>query len=96
MFGKPRDRVAGERACEHTPVQRTGRSGETRPKFNRQLNGSAKGRVVMDYEMMKALMEANREQLAVPRKPELKEFPKPDSRPVWKYLDQGTKERIAA
>jgi len=77
-------------------VQVTGWSGETRPKFNRQLNRSAKGRVVMDYEMMKALMEVNREQPAAPRKPEPREFPKPDSRPAWKYLDQVTKERIAA
>ena len=50
----------------------------------------------MDYEMMKALMEANREQLAVPRKPELKEFPKPNSEQNWKYLDYVRKERIAA
>ena len=50
----------------------------------------------MNYEMMKALMEANREELEVSRKPEPKEFPKPDSRPDWKYLDQVTKERIAA
>ena len=77
-------------------MQRTGWSDETRPKSNRQVNRLAKGRVVMDYEMMKALMEANREQLAVPRKPELEESPKPDSRPVWKYLDEVTKERIAA
>jgi hypothetical protein len=50
----------------------------------------------MDYEMMKALMEANREELAVQRKPEVKEFPKPDSRPDWKYLDYLAKERMAA
>jgi hypothetical protein len=30
---------------------------------------------------MKALMEASREESAALRKPELKEFPKPDSRP---------------
>ena len=50
----------------------------------------------MDYEMMKALMEANREELAVQRKPEVKEFPKPDSRPDWKCLDYVPKERMAA
>ena len=50
----------------------------------------------MNYEMMKALTEAKREALVVPHKPEPKEFPKPDSRPDWKYLDQVTNERIAA
>jgi hypothetical protein len=50
----------------------------------------------MNYEMMKALMEANREELALQRKPEVKEFPKPDPRPDWKYLDYVRKERIAA
>ena len=50
----------------------------------------------MDYDKMKALMEASREGSAVQRKPEVKEFPKPDSRPDWKYLDYVAKERIAA
>jgi len=50
----------------------------------------------MDYEMMKALMEANRKESGVPRQPELKEFPKPDSGQDWKYLDYVRKERIAA
>jgi hypothetical protein len=50
----------------------------------------------MDYDKMQALMEANREQLAVQRKPEVKEFPRPDSRPDWKYLDYIAKERMAA
>jgi len=50
----------------------------------------------MDYEMMKALMETNRDQSADQRKPGLKEFPKPDSRPDWKYLDYVRKERMAA
>ena len=50
----------------------------------------------MDYEMMKALMEANREELAEQRKPELKEFLKPDSNPDWKYLNEIPKERMAA
>jgi len=58
--------------------------------------GITKGRVVMDYEMMKALMEANREGLAVQGKSEVKEFPKPDSQPDWKYLDYIRKERMAA
>lgn len=50
----------------------------------------------MDYDNMKALMKANREELAVQRKPEVKEFPRPDSRPEWKYLDYIAKERMAA
>ena len=50
----------------------------------------------MDYDKMKALMEANREVLAGQRKAEVKEFPKPDSKPNWKYLDCEPKERIAA
>ena len=45
---------------------------------------------------MKALMETSREESTAQRKPELKEFPKPDSRPDWKYLDYVTKDRIAA
>ena len=50
----------------------------------------------MDYEMMKALMEASREELAVQRKPQVKEFPKPDSKPDWKYVDSVGREQIAA
>lgn len=50
----------------------------------------------MDYDQMKALMEARREASAVQRQPEVKEFPKPDSRPDWKYLDYLAKERMAA
>jgi len=50
----------------------------------------------MDYDKMKALMEANREESSAPRKPQVKEFPKPDSRPDWKYLDYVPKERMAA
>ena len=45
---------------------------------------------------MKALMEASREELAVQRKPQVKEFPKPDSKPDWKYLDYVRNERMAA
>jgi len=45
---------------------------------------------------MKALVEASREEPAAQRKPEVKEFPKPDSRPDWKYLDHLAKDRIAA
>jgi hypothetical protein len=40
----------------------------------------------MDFEKMKALMEASHDESAALRKPELKEFPKPDSRPDWTYL----------
>jgi len=50
----------------------------------------------MDYEMMKALMEASREDLAVQRKPQVKEFPKPDSQPDWKYLGSVRNEQMAA
>jgi hypothetical protein len=50
----------------------------------------------MDYEKMKALLETSREESAGQGKPEVKEFPKPDSRPDWKYLDQLAKDRIAA
>jgi hypothetical protein len=50
----------------------------------------------MDYEMMKALMEASREELAVQRKPQVKEFPKPDSMPDWEYVDSVGREQIAA
>jgi len=49
----------------------------------------------MDYEKMKALLEASRES-SVQRNPKVKEFPKPDSRPHWKYLDHMAKDRIAA
>ena len=45
---------------------------------------------------MKALIEASREESEVQRNPEVKEFPKPESRPDWKYLDAVAKGRIAA
>ena len=50
----------------------------------------------MDHEMMKALMEANREELACHHTPEIKEFSTQDSRPDWKYLDYMREERKAA
>ena len=50
----------------------------------------------MDYDKMKALMEANREELAVQRKPEVKEFPNPDSGPDRTYLGYVAKQRFAA
>jgi len=50
----------------------------------------------MDFEKLKALVEASREESAAQRKPQVKEFPKPDSRPDWKYLDHLAKDRIAA
>jgi hypothetical protein len=51
----------------------------------------------MDYKKMKALMETNREGSAAQRKPEVKEFPRPDSEPDSTYLGYDlTKERIAA
>ena len=48
----------------------------------------------MDYEKMKALLETSREESTAQGKPEVKEFPKPDARPDWKYL--VAKDRIAA
>ena len=48
----------------------------------------------MDYDKMKALMEASREESAVQRNPKVKEFPEPDSRPG--YLVYVGKERMAA
>jgi hypothetical protein len=50
----------------------------------------------MDYEKMKVLIEASREESAVQRNPEVEEFPKPESRPDWKYLAAVAKERMAA
>ena len=50
----------------------------------------------MDYEKMKALLETSREESTAQRKPEVKEFPHPDSRPDWRYLHHVAKERIAA
>ena len=50
----------------------------------------------MDYDKLKALMEASREESAVQRNPMVIEFPKPDSRPDWKYLDYVAKQRRAA
>jgi hypothetical protein len=50
----------------------------------------------MDFEKMTALMEASCEESAAQRKPEVQEFPKPDSRPDRKYLDHLAKDRIAA
>ena len=50
----------------------------------------------MDYEKMKAFLETSREESAAQHTPEVKEFPKPASRPVWRYLDHLTKDRIAA
>jgi hypothetical protein len=51
----------------------------------------------MDFEKMKALMEASREESAAQRMPQVKEFPKPDSGSDWTYLGyDAAKERIAA
>ena len=77
-------------------MQRTGHSSETQSKFIGQLDGVAEGDVVMDYEKMKALMEASREESLVHRRAQVKEFPKPDSKPDWKYLDSLQEEKIAA
>ena len=46
---------------------------------------------------MKALMETSREESAAQRKPQVEEFPKPDSESDWTYLgDDAAKERFAA
>jgi hypothetical protein len=50
----------------------------------------------MDYEKMKALMEASREESLAQRRTQVKEFPKPDSKPDWKSLGSIPKEQIAA
>ena len=62
----------------------------------RQLDRVTGRDVVMDYEKMKALMEASREQSLAQRRTQVKEFPKPDSKPDWKYLDSLQEEKIAA
>jgi hypothetical protein len=87
--------VARGRNSEHTPVQRSERSSKKRPKFIGQLTGFTEWSVVMDYDKMKALMGASREESPAQRKPEVKELSKPDSRPDWKYLGYVAKERIA-
>jgi len=50
----------------------------------------------MDYEKMKALLEASRERSTTQRNPEVKKFPTPDSGSDWKYLVHLAKDRIAA
>ena len=50
----------------------------------------------MDYEKMKALLEASREAPVALGKQEVKEFPKPDFSPDWECLGEVAKERIAA
>ena len=50
----------------------------------------------MDYDKMKALMEARRVESVAQRNSKVKEFPEPDSRPDWKYLVYVGKERKAA
>lgn len=49
----------------------------------------------MDYEKMKALMEASREESLAQRRTQVKEFPKPASKPDWKWLDSVRKEQTA-
>ena len=52
--------------------------------------------VVMDYDKMKALMDAGRDDSAAQYKAQVKEVPKPDSQPDWKYPVQVPREWIAA
>jgi len=61
-----------------------------------QLDRVTERDVLMDYEKMKALMEASREESADQRRVQVKEFPKPESEPDWKYLDSVREEQIAA
>ncbi len=50
----------------------------------------------MDYEKMKALLEANHENGFARRMSQVKEFPKPDSRLEREHLDRVSEERVAA
>jgi hypothetical protein len=51
----------------------------------------------MDYEKMKALMEGNRGESALHGNLSVKELPRPEPRPDWKYpADTVAKERMAA
>ena len=50
----------------------------------------------MSYEMMKALMEASREESEMHRNPKLVEIAAPDSRTDWKYVHYAANERLAA
>ena len=51
----------------------------------------------MDYEKMKALLETSRQASAAQHNSQVKEFPKPDSRPDSTDSGYGlAKERIAA
>jgi len=61
-----------------------------------QLDRVIERDVVMDYEKMKALMEASRDDSAAQHLAHVKEFPKPDSQPDWKYLGSVRKEQMAA
>jgi hypothetical protein len=63
------------------------------PASHHQARGDETG---MDYEKMKALMEASRDESPVQRNPEVKEFPKSESRLDWKCLAAVSKERMAA
>ena len=90
LWGCPQVGLRAHSRAEIRAVQ------QERPKFIGQLTGFAEGSVVMDYDKMKSLMETSREESTAQRKPQVKEFPKPDSRPDWKYLDHIAKERMAA
>ena len=76
-------------------MQRSGRFQQKPTEVHGELIDGEWGDV-MDYEKMKALMEATREDSAAQRKAQVKEFPKPDSQPDWKCMDQVQEERIAA
>jgi hypothetical protein len=50
----------------------------------------------MDYEKMRAMGEAKREEPQAERASPIKEFPNTDSTPDWKLLDNVAKKKIAA
>jgi hypothetical protein len=50
----------------------------------------------MDYEKMRAMGEAKREEPQAERASPIKEFPNTDSTPDWKFLDNVAKKKIAA
>ena len=88
-----RYRVARQRDCEHTRVQK---SGQETTEVHGAVDRITEWGVIMDYETMKAFMEASRAESPAQRKLQVREFPKPDSKPDWKYLNQVPKEGMAA
>ena len=90
MWGCPLARLRAHSRPENGAVQQ-----ET-TEVHRELTGFTEWSAVMDYDKMKALMGASRDESSSQRKPEVTELSTWDSRPDWKYLDYVAKERIAA